>query len=376
LITLQRTPPADMSPASASSTSQKPRVLFVPVSGPHGSGELMRCLIIARELRRAEPGIDSHFLVSRNAVFREAVDFPVHDCDDSPTRSTPQVLATLAALRPRVVVFDNAGRTEQLRAARRGGARLVFTSRSPRLRWKAFRVTWLRLLDEHWIVFPKFVTGGLSLVERAKLWFAQDYRVRHLDTLFTPSQPREREAWLAAQGLSQGQYTLFVPGGRAEQQPNGLDPAELFVDAATRYAGETRATAVVLTGRVAADTPAATAASLRLLPRVRPEEVQHLLAAAARVVSNGGTSLIHALAHGKEIVTVPLAADQARRIRRAARLGVVIAAKPLPEDIARAVTALARDPERGAIMRRRVAALRLVNGVDEAVAALRRLAMT
>ena len=365
-----------MSPASASSTSQKPRVLFVPVSGPHGSGELMRCLIIARELRRAEPGIDSHFLVSRNAVFREAVDFPVHDCDDSPTRSTPQVLATLAALRPRVVVFDNAGRTEQLRAARRGGARLVFTSRSPRLRWKAFRVTWLRLLDEHWIVFPKFVTGGLSLVERAKLWFAQDYRVRHLDTLFTPSQPREREAWLAAQGLSEGQYTLFVPGGRAEQQPNGLDPAELFVDAASRYAGETRATAVVLTGRVAADTPAATAASLRLLPRVRPEEVQHLLAAAARVVSNGGTSLIHALAHGKEIVTVPLAADQARRIRRAARLGVVIAAKPLPEDIARAVTALARDPERGAIMRRRVAALRLVNGVDEAVAALRRLAMT
>jgi hypothetical protein len=375
LITLQRTPPADMSPAIASSTSQKPRVLFVPVSGPHGSGELMRCLIIARELRRAEPGIDSHFLVSRNAVFREAVDFPVHDCDDSPTRSTPQVLATLAALRPRVVVFDNAGRTEQLRAARRGGARLVFTSRSPRLRWKAFRVTWLRLLDEHWIVFPKFVTGGLSLVERAKLWFAQDYRVRHLDTLFTPSLPREREAWLAAQGLSEGQYTLFVPGGRGEQQANGLDPAELFVDAASRYAGETRATAVVLTGRVAADTPASTAASLRLLPRVRPEEVQHLLAAAARVVSNGGTSLIHALAHGKEIVTVPLAADQARRIRRAARLGVVIAAKPHPEDIARAVTALARDPERGAIMRGRVAALRLVNGVDEAVAALRRLAM-
>ena len=72
-------------------------MLFVPVSGPHGSGELMRCLIIARELRRADPTIESHFLVSRNAVFREAVEFPVHDCDDSPTRSTPQVLATIDA---------------------------------------------------------------------------------------------------------------------------------------------------------------------------------------------------------------------------------------------------------------------------------------
>jgi hypothetical protein len=177
-----------MSPASTpADRTPPPRVLFVPVSGPHGAGELMRCLILARELRRAEPRIESHFLVSRTAVFRDAVDFVMHDCNDSPTRSTPQVLEALAAVRPAVVVFDNAGRTEQLRAARAAGARLVFTSRSPRLRWKAFRVTWLHLLDEHWIVFPKFVTGGLSILERIKLRWAPGYRVRHLDTLFTPS---------------------------------------------------------------------------------------------------------------------------------------------------------------------------------------------
>ncbi len=226
-----------------------PRVLFVPVSGPHGAGELMRCLIVARELRRAEPRIESHFLVSRNAVFRDAVDFAIHDCDDSPTRSTPQVLATFAELQPDVVVFDNAGRTEQLRAAKRAGARLVFTSRSPRLRWKAFRITWLRLLDEHWIVFPKFVTGGLSLLERIKLRWAPDYRVRHLDTLFTPSVPGTRHAWLAGQGLVEDGYTVFVPGGRGEQHAAPVDPAALFQQAAARYAQHTGEIAVVLTGR-------------------------------------------------------------------------------------------------------------------------------
>ena len=356
-------------------TKRSPRVLFVPVSGPHGAGELMRCLIVARELRRADPGIESHFLVSRNAVFRDAVDFPLHDCDDSPTRSTPQVLATLAALRPDVVVFDNAGRTEQLRAAKRAGARLVFTSRSPRLRWKAFRVTWLRLLDEHWIVFPKFVTGGLSLLERLKLRWARDYRVRHLDTLFTPSLPEPRQAWLAGQGLREDGYTVFVPGGRGEQHAATVDPAELFQQAATRFARETHEVAVVLTGHPTPARPPGAPVTLRLLPRIRPEEVQHLLAGARRVVSNGGTSLVHALAHGKEIVSTPLAADQARRIRRAARLRVVIEALPDPDAIATAAVGLARDPERGAKMRREVAALRLVNGVDEAVAALRRLAL-
>jgi UDP:flavonoid glycosyltransferase YjiC (YdhE family) len=354
-------------------TRTAPRLLFVPVSGPHGSGELMRCLILARELRRADPAVEVHFLVSRNAVFREGVEFPVHDCDDSPTRSTTQVLATIAQLRPHVVLFDNAGRTEQLRAAKAAGAKLVFSSRSPRLRWKAFRVTWLRLLDEHWIVFPKFVTGGLSAYERLKLRCAPGYRVRHLDTFFTPSLPAERATWLAGQGLSERGYTVFVPGGRGEGAAGDVDPAELFEAAARQFVQDTGQTAVVLTGR-AQPVAAPGSGLLRLLPRVRPEEVQHLLAGAALVVSNGGTTLVHALAHGQAIVSVPLATDQARRIRRAARRGVVVPARPDAADIARTAVGLSRDDSRAASLRAEVARLGLVNGVDEAVAALRDLA--
>jgi hypothetical protein len=96
------------------------RVLFSPVSGPGGAGELMRCLIIARELAKADPSADIRFLVSRHAVFRESVNFPIIDCDASPTLSTPQVLATIESFRPDVIVFDNAGRTSQLRAQGRG----------------------------------------------------------------------------------------------------------------------------------------------------------------------------------------------------------------------------------------------------------------
>ena len=181
-----------------------PRYLFSPVSGPGGSGELMRCLIIARELARAEPAADIRFLVSRTAVFREAVEFPIIDCDASPTNSTPQVLAAIESFRPHVMVFDNSGRTSQLRAAKRAGARLVFSSRAPKLRWKAFRIKWMRLLDEHWIVFPTFVTGGRTWLERLKLGLFPDYTVRQFDTLFTPSDPRARAEWLARHGPAPG----------------------------------------------------------------------------------------------------------------------------------------------------------------------------
>ena len=348
-----------------------PRFLFSPVSGPGGAGELMRCLIIARELARAEPAADIRFLVSRTAVFREAVDFPIIDCDASPTKSTPQVLAAIGSFRPHVMVFDNSGCTAQLRAARRAGARLTFSSRAPRQRWRAFRLKWMRLLDEHWIVFPTFVTGGLTWLEQRKLQLFPHYTVRRLDTLFPPSEPATRRAWLAGHGLTTQGYVVFVPGGRSESQ-RIAEPAEHFIDAAQRFCALTGYPSVVLTGR--RTVPEAAESNPRLLPRIGPDEVQHLLAAATMVVSNGGTTMVHTLAHGRPLVAVPLAGDQARRIRRAVRLGIAASAPPDAEAIAAEATALLADRARREAMPGEIARLGIANGVGEAVAALRALA--
>jgi len=348
-----------------------PRVLFAPVTGPGGAGELMRCLIIARELARAEPTADIRFLVARDGVFREAVEFPIIDLDDSPTRSTPQVIAAIEAFRPDVMVFDNSGRTEQLRAAKRAGARLVFSSRAPRLRWKAFRVKWMRLLDEHWMVFPAFVTGGITRLERLKLRAFPQYRVRQFDTLFTPSEDGSRRAWLTERGLEPGGYVVFVPGGRGEAS-RVAEPAELFIAAAREFVAATGQRTVVLTGRKSVTD--GNDPRLTLLPRIEPGEVQHLLAEASFVVSNGGTTMIHTLAHRRPIIAVPLASDQDRRIRRAVRLQIAETAPRSPDAIAGAAVGLLRDPASCEAMVQRIAEMGIANGVAEAVAALRTLA--
>jgi hypothetical protein len=356
---------------AAASDATAPRVLFAPVTGPGGAGELMRCLIIARELVRAEPTADIRFLVARDGVFREAVEFPIIDLDDSPTRSTPQVIAAIDSFRPDVMVFDNSGRTEQLRAAVKAGARVVFSSRAPRLRWKAFRPKWMRLLDEHWMVFPAFVTGGITRFERLKLRVFPDYHVRQFDTLFTPSDDGLRRAWLAGHGLEPGGFVVFVPGGRGEAS-RVAEPAELFIAAARQFVAATGQRTVVLTGRKSA--PESDDPRLTLLPRVEPGEVQYLLAEALLVVSNGGTTMIHTLAHRRPIITIPLASDQDRRIRRAVRLQIATTAARTPAAIAEAAAALLREPARREAMAQRIAELGITNGVGEAVAALRSLA--
>jgi predicted glycosyltransferase len=195
--------------------------------------------------------------------------------------------------------------------------------------------------------------------------------VRRLDTLFPPVDPQLRDAWLARHGFVPGGYVVFVPGGRSEGQ-RIAEPAEHFIAAARSFCATTGYPSVVLTGRnTVADE---SGANPTLLPRIAPEEVQYLLTGATMVVSNGGTTLVHTLAHGRPLVAVPLADDQTRRIRRAVRLGIAASAPPDAEKIATEAAALLADPARRADMPRHIAALGIANGVGEAVNALRALA--
>jgi UDP-N-acetylglucosamine:LPS N-acetylglucosamine transferase len=102
--------------------------------------------------------------------------------------------------------------------------------------------------------------------------------------------------------------------------------------------------------------------------------VQYLLAEALFVVSNGGSTMIHVLAHGRPIISVPLAGDQDRRIRRAVRLEIAETAERTPQAIAAAAARLLLDPAARSAMTRRAAELGIANGVGEAVAALLALA--
>jgi len=136
-----------------------PRILFVPVSGTYGMGEYARSLAIARAASRHWPGASIHFALSRQAPYAAEAPFPKTLLDSSPTFHSAAIIELLENWRPDVVIFDNAGRTVQLRAARRLGARIVYISSRRRQRLKAFRLSWMRLINEHWIAYPEFIAG-------------------------------------------------------------------------------------------------------------------------------------------------------------------------------------------------------------------------
>jgi UDP-N-acetylglucosamine transferase subunit ALG13 len=332
----------------------------------------MRCLIVARELRRVAPEIDSHFLISREAYFRDAIDFEVDYCDASPTLCTPRVIAVLERLHPNVVVFDNSGRTRQMAAARRVGAHLVFVSRTPRLRRKAFRFRWLQYLSEHWIAFPEFISGKTTLLERAKLGLFPQVQVRYLDTLLQPPDPALRHPLLHRLGFPDSAYVLFIPGSGGVH-PDAMRAVAMFAEGARQFCAAGGAVGVVLTGsNTAVDVKRE--GHLYFVPRLHSDEVQHLIQGASIVVSNAGNSMLHTLTHGKAAVIVPMGNDQPSRVRKVAALGVALASPANSAAVAAAALRLYFDKDLQESLKNRLQALGMENGLKPAVEALVRLA--
>ena len=303
------------------------RVLFVPVSAARGFGEYARAREIARAVQYRWPDAQLHFVLSAQAPYAAQCPFPVTLLPGSATLHTPQVVTLLRSFQPQLVIFDNAGRTAQIRAARAGGARVVYVSSRNRQRRKAFRLSWMRLLSEHWIAYPSFIAGELGGWERLKLKMLGGPRVRFVDTVL-PAGPAVTDA--AAAGAAD--FVLVVPGG-GTAHPGARAAPQIISAAAAGLAAIGLRT--VLVGAVDAATDAALLTRLPLLPQ--PQLID-LMRRARIVVSNGGDTLLQALACGSACVAVPIAHDQAARIARCRDLRLI---KDAPLVVASIIDAVA-----------------------------------
>jgi spore coat polysaccharide biosynthesis predicted glycosyltransferase SpsG len=109
---------------------------------------------------------------------------------------------------------------------------------------------------------------------------------------------------------------------------------------------------------------------LRVVGALPQAELAELMRAARLIVANGGSTLMQSVACGKPSLAVPVAGDQAERIRRCVAAGVAVAAQLDGAAILAAATALWRDERRLEALAGRAVALGLCDGIDVAVRAL------
>ncbi|HTY50603.1 MAG TPA: hypothetical protein VMB48_13015 [Steroidobacteraceae bacterium] len=339
------------------------KLLFIPVSAPRGFGEYARARAIALAAAARWPAAQIRFVLSREAPYAAACPFPATLLPASATFHSPEVIALLEDFRPNLVVFDNAGRSAQIRAAHRLGAKVVYVSSRRRQRARAFRFGLLHAIDEHWIAYPEFVAGAPGPLERWKLRLAGGPRLRYLDAIL-PETPELAQNLPARLGVGAAPFILVVPGG-GTPHPGAEDAPAIAAQAAARLAAQGLDTVLV-----GVEAPADAPARLRTLARLPADELAALLRAAALVVTNGGDTLLQALACARPCLACPIAPDQAPRIAHLARLGLVSAAPLNAAGLAAAAAALRAEPERQRAQLAALAAHPVRNALPQVLAAI------
>lgn len=334
-------------------------------------GEYARCLTLANAVRARWPDAAIHFLLSEQAPYARSTPYGYTLFPGSVTLHDEAGRAAIRAFGPDVAVFDNAGRRAQLATARRLGAGVIYVSSRFRPRNKAFRLHWMKHIDEHWIPYPEDIGGALSAFERLKLRIAGRPRVRFLDVMLPLASEADSAATLARHALAPEGYVLVVPGG-GTGHPNARGALAAYESAAARLASD--GYAVIVAGRdaPAADPPAG-AERVRWAGRLPPAELAALLRAARLVVTNGGDTLLQSLACGRATVSAAIAGDQPVRLARCVARGGVVAAALDGDALHGAASALLDDPARLAALAAAARGLGLRNGVEIALEVFARL---
>lgn len=326
-------------------------------------GEFARSLAIARAVASRWPAADIHFLVSRQAPYSDSVPFAATLLPSSPTLNSPLVIQKMAQWRPDIVVFDNAGRSSQLRAARRVRAGVVYISARARQRRKAFRMRWMRCIDEHWIAYPEFIAGRLNWLERLKIDVLKRPRVSFLDVIAARAGAGE------SPHPEPCPYALFVPGG-GTGHPGADDAVQCFVATARALAAQGVRCWVV--GARPAEEAGATG-MLRILAPVPQAQLMQFMGGAQLLVTNGGSTLLQGIALGCACIGVPIAKDQPQRIERCVAAGVARSAPLAVGPMTAATAELWRDEAARRSLKECAAALQLHDGIDIALQGLERL---
>lgn len=339
-----------------------PRVLFVPVSSPRGSGEYARTLSLATALTRKVPATLCHFALSEEAPYARECPFPATLLPSSPTFHTAEIAALIVNFQPTVVVFDNAGRTAQIQTARKHGARVIFISSRQRQRRRAYRLRWLRMLDEHWIACPELIAGAPSLLERSKAAIANRPLARYMDCLIPDVDGRLAKSH---------DHILVLTGGVADSRSFAAAP-HVMAQVAARLAAEQ--VPVILVGAPTELVPSRVPANLTILPRLAVTEVGARIQAAQVVICNGGDTLIQVLALERPCVAIAMAPDQVIRLKRCQKNGVDVQASIDTEELLAKTRLFWNNTSNRIAQVKTMQRLSITNKMDQAISTIIRLA--
>jgi len=311
--------------------NKAPRILFIPVSSPSGSGEYYRSLILAEEFKRICPAADIHFILNRYVSYAESCPFPTHLSERSATKDTPKVKQVIKELRPDLVIFDCSGRASQFKYAKSVGAKVIFLSQHRKKRARGIKFSRVFYCDLHWVVQPDYTISPLSWMEKLKLKLARKSLPQNIGPILPKIVSDTNSNLLQEYGLTENEYFIFSAGS-GNHLKSGHLVADIFYRAAQLFTDKTKIPCIMVFGINYPNKLPENSSVICIHHLPYSDFSQLLISAKGRVISAGDT-LLQTIELRKPSVAVAVTKDQPLRLSACARMDLAIDAKLEEEDI-------------------------------------------
>lgn len=336
------------------------RILYAPVAGGKGTGELRRCEALIEAVDHISP-CSAQALVGpiepRVAGVRW---FPLQT---SPTRSPAAIVNAMNQFRPDWIVLDGNTRQAPLKWAARRGVRTVFIASRPRGRRKSMSPRRLPWLDWIWLVDPVPNRCALRWHEPSILKFFSRTSVRVWSSLHALPDPVAARRRLCSLGIEPGQYLLLCAGGGG-QSIHGRRVGDLMREAAVMASGQSGWPALVVGVEAERD------GHVLSLPTLAQSELVALIGQSRACLVGGGSILAQALIEGANCAAVGWQSEQCERVSRLAQGGFLVPGEAVTTSMATALVKAACDESERTRLRLACQAASFSNGINEAVSIL------
>lgn len=286
------------------------KILFIPVSSAKGIGEYMRSLIIAEAIKTHWPDTEISFALNKHAPYAQSCPFPHFLLNSSPTKEIKPVNQIVCEYKPDVTVFDCSGRASQIRHAKACGSKVIFISQHKKKRKRGFSFGRLPFIDAHWITQFKFVDGDLTWLEKLKLKICNAKTPQFIGPVFsTPDTVLPEEF---SQFANQS-FVLWAPGGGGHSH-NGIPATDVFYHSAMLLHNQNLKHIVVAGANYQGNL--SSNKNIMLVKSLPNVHLMTLVRHAKLIVCGGGDLMGQALVLHKNIVAIPVAKDQPKRIAK------------------------------------------------------------
>lgn len=347
-----------------------PVILFIPVSSSEGVGEYTRSVILAEVLQEQIPDADIHFILNKHTDYSYTCPFNVHYSHHSATKDTPKVKSVLNEIRPDLVIFDCAGRSQQFVYAKSLGAKIIFISQHRKKRARGLKIRRLLNSDLHWVVQPHYAIAQLSYLERLKLKILQKPHPKNIGPILSKIDQGETAELLKKYTITSGEYFIFSAGSGGHKH-NNLLAADIFHQAAEEFQRKTNISSIMVFGenypkKLPVDS------SVLCMKHIPNSEFLILLNEAKGIVCSAGDTMLQAIELRKPSVAAIVSKDQPIRLDACLRKGLVLSAKTNAQDLSFQAIKLLNEKKYSSI-KENIKNTQSVLGMDIAISDIKKL---